>query len=243
MTTLLPNEKIEDLLCGGLKIIQSKTLYRFTSDAVILANCLGAVAQKVVCEVGTGSGVISILATKKFSPKKIVAVEVQPSLSDMCLRSVKMNGLDDVIDVVCQDVVQFAKRCPNTFDVVFCNPPYRKVGAPKKEQSMQICKEEILLTLPSLAQAVSLLLKDKGSYVGCYPWERLDEFIATFKAVGLGVTKVLPICATQSKPTRLAIVWATKGSKLPVEFLPCLVEREGGKESAQMKKLIETQQL
>ena len=35
---LKENETLEDLLIGGLKIIQSKDLYRFSSDAVLLSK-------------------------------------------------------------------------------------------------------------------------------------------------------------------------------------------------------------
>ena len=32
------DERIEDLQCEGLRIIQNKNLYTFTSDSVVLAN-------------------------------------------------------------------------------------------------------------------------------------------------------------------------------------------------------------
>lgn len=35
---LKENETLEDLLIDGLKIIQSKDLYRFSSDAVLLSK-------------------------------------------------------------------------------------------------------------------------------------------------------------------------------------------------------------
>ena len=38
MNDLKPDERIEDLQYGGLKIIQSASEYRFTTDAVLLAN-------------------------------------------------------------------------------------------------------------------------------------------------------------------------------------------------------------
>ena len=244
MTTLLENEKIEDLLCDGLKIIQSKKLYRFNADSVILANCLFGAEQKSLCEIGAGSGVISLLATKKYAPKSVVAVEVQQVFANMCTRSVELNGLCDKIKVVCCDVSHFAQTNQNAFDVVVCNPPYRKVSKNCVDLSKQICTEELLLTLPKLAKSASLLLKEKGTFVACFPYDRLDEMMVCFKQYNLPLAKVLPVCSKMGNAPRIAVVWAIKGSNEPLEVLPCLVELDQfGKESEQMKRLVATQRL
>ena len=41
------SERIEDLQCKGLKIIQDDELYSFTSDSVILANFVKTKANDV----------------------------------------------------------------------------------------------------------------------------------------------------------------------------------------------------
>ena len=65
------SERIEDLQCDGLKIIQDNELYSFTSDSVILANFLKFKPNDIAVEIGAGSGVISILAQAKNKLKKI----------------------------------------------------------------------------------------------------------------------------------------------------------------------------
>ena len=75
------DERIEDLECKGLKIIQNKNLYTFTSDSVILANYIKAKKNDELVEIGSGCGVISILLTAKTSFKKITAFEIQKELT------------------------------------------------------------------------------------------------------------------------------------------------------------------
>ena len=55
MINLKETEKLEDLQVGGLKIIQDANEYRFTSDAVLLANSVNAKSGDVVVDFGTGS--------------------------------------------------------------------------------------------------------------------------------------------------------------------------------------------
>lgn len=57
---LKQNEKLEDLQYNGLAIIQSGDEYRFTTDAVLLANFCRDMKGKLCVEFCAGSGVISI---------------------------------------------------------------------------------------------------------------------------------------------------------------------------------------
>ena len=52
MENLEKGERIEDLQCGGLKIIQNKDLYTFTSDSVLLANFVKLKKNDKALEIG-----------------------------------------------------------------------------------------------------------------------------------------------------------------------------------------------
>ena len=114
--SLYPHEKTEDLQCKGLRLIQSSREYRFTTDAVLLANFCRDMTGKKCVELCAGSGVISLLLAAKKRPSHITAVELQPQLCDMMRRSVALNDLQEVIDVVCEDVKNFRAQA----DVVGC---------------------------------------------------------------------------------------------------------------------------
>ena len=72
----------------------------------------------VVLDVGSGSGILSFLASRK-TPSRIVAVELDPLLA-RCLRtSVERNGLTEVIDVVEGNALDIKKEnFPSKVDVV-----------------------------------------------------------------------------------------------------------------------------
>ena len=91
-------ERIEDLQCKGLKIIQNKNYYTFTSDSVILANFVRLKERDVCVEIGAGCGVISILLSAKNSFKKITAFELQPEMAQLADKNVKLNNLEEKIE-------------------------------------------------------------------------------------------------------------------------------------------------
>ena len=126
---LKENERLDDLQVGGLRIIQDKEKYAFTSDSALLANFISAKKSDSCLEIGCGSGVISILLSYKCNPKKIVAFEIQTSAADLAKRNVELNDLRDKIEVINSPIQNFKEYVlTESFDVVFSNPPYMKVN-------------------------------------------------------------------------------------------------------------------
>jgi predicted RNA methylase len=71
-----------------------------------------SVRGKVVCDIGTGTGLLSILAAKAGA-KKIYAVEMDPGRADYARRMFDRLGLSDTIEVINDNF--FNKYC-----LVFC---------------------------------------------------------------------------------------------------------------------------
>ena len=98
---LRENERIDDLEYKNLKIIQNKKGFCFGIDSVILSdyareiknNCIGA-------DLGTGTGIISILLANKTKISKIYGIEIQEDIADMAKRSVELNNLENKIDII-----------------------------------------------------------------------------------------------------------------------------------------------
>ena len=85
-----------------------------------MANFINAKTSHRVCEIGAGSGVISILVNYKSNPKEIVAFEIQSYMADMATRSLKLNNLGDKIKIInapIQSCFDFVEK--ESFDIVF----------------------------------------------------------------------------------------------------------------------------
>lgn len=211
-TKLLPNEKIEDLQCQGLQIIQSSTEYRFTTDAVLLANFCRDMKGKFCVEFGAGSGVISLLLAKKKHARRIVAIEIQPVLADMAARSVILNGLQDRIEVICCDLKQAQRHLDALADVVVCNPPYRRLGSGEIQQAdnIAVCRHELKATLADVIASAAKVLNNRGSFYLVHQASRICEIICLCREHNLAVKEILPVCPRPDTEPNLVLVRAVK---------------------------------
>ena len=115
--------KSEELLPGALKILQSEDGYRYSIDPFLLAAFVSLPAGAKVVDLGSGSGVISLLLSQKDPVAKVVGLELQDALVERSRSTVAMNGFQDRIKIVQGDVRALpASLMPGSFDVVVSNP-------------------------------------------------------------------------------------------------------------------------
>ena len=60
-----PDERIEDLMIGNLRIIQKNDSFRFGTDSILLSLFAELKGKQRVLDIGTGSGIIPILLSYK----------------------------------------------------------------------------------------------------------------------------------------------------------------------------------
>ena len=226
-------ERIEDLQCEGLKIIQDKNLYTFTCDSAILANFIFLKKNEVALEIGCGCGVISILLSKKVRFKKIRAIELQPQMASLALRNVELNGLKDKIEVINDDILFYDKYFKKgEFDVIFSNPPYMLSSGDKNDNEVRnIARHDFSLPIEKFCEISSALLKEGGRLYVVYTSIRTAELIYNLKKERLEPKKMFFTQNGKGK-IKLVVVEAVKGGRQGMKVLSELVTNE---ESGQYK--------
>ena len=193
---LLENEVLDDLQCNGLKIIQNRQHYCFTSDSVLLANWLKLGHRDKVVEFCSGSGVISFLANAKNNPQKIVGFELDTYLCDMSKRSVVYNKVNNITFENCdlslaKDVV--GREC---VDVVICNPPYFILKKDEKiNQKYLNAKYETSTSLDKIFKSANEILKYSGKMFMEHTPSRIQEVLSValqYKFVCKNIVFVYP---------------------------------------------------
>lgn len=217
------HERIEDLQCNGLKIIQNKDYYMFTSDAVILANFIKMKKGDLGVDIGTGCGIIPILLSAKTNFEKIFAYEIQPQMARIAEKNIILNNLEDKIEIVSDDVRNFKDHCKReSFDVVFSNPPYMKSDISLNEKPARaIARHDKRLPIDDLCKTAFDLLKFGGRFYVVYTSTRTAELIATLKKFNLEPKRMF---FTENGKDRvvLVVIEAVKGGRQGVEVLPAL---------------------
>lgn len=81
-------EKIND----DITLLQNPGSLAFGTDAYLLSAYLRHAPKQTACELGAGSGVVSLLAAARGRFSHITAVEIQEPLASLAAYNVEKNG-------------------------------------------------------------------------------------------------------------------------------------------------------
>lgn len=220
----LSDETIDPFMDGRLRIIQSKTGYRFSIDAVLLSDFVTIKKYDTVIDLGTGCGVIplSLLASKPL--KHIYCIEIQPELACQAVRNARLNNLDKKMSVIIGDMRSVPLPAAS-FNVVVCNPPYRqkKSGRINPDQQRAIARHEIYASLDDIIIAARYLLRTRGRLALIYPAERLADLIEKLRQSGFEPKKIRVIYPDMGANAKLVLMEAWFGGKNGLTVLPPLI--------------------
>ena len=203
-------KRTEDLQTHGLKFVQDDELFCFGTDAVELANFAAPHRNARVCDLGAGSGIISVLLAGKFGCK-VTAVEIQERCCELIRENAAMNNLE--IEAVNLPMQEFTGH----FDGVICNPPYAKKGSgsPRENESERIACTEEKVTFSEVADCAARLLSTGGKFWLVHHVTRLAEVIAV-------------LVGKKLEPKRLQILRPTDGKAPHLFMLECIRDGKPG---------------
>lgn len=226
------DERIDDLQRNGYRIIQKKKGFCFGMDAVLLSGFAQVKEGEVAVDLGTGTGIIPILLEAKTKGKHFTGLEIQEEMAEMAGRSVRLNQLENRVDIVRGDIKEASRLFGKaSFDVVTSNPPYMNDnhGLKNPELPKAIARHEVFCTLDDVCREASLLLKSGGRFYMVHRPHRLAEIITALKTYKLEPKRMKLVHPFVDKEANMVLIEAVRGgrSMMKVEA-PIIVYREPG---------------
>lgn len=214
--TLLPGERLDDLQRNNLQIIQNSEKFCFGIDAVLLSDFATVKRGETVLDIGTGTGIIPILLTAKTEGSHFTGLEIQSESAEMANRSVVLNGLENIVDIVEGDINNVRELLtPGSFDVITSNPPYMigSHGIENTEEPKAIARHEIKCTFDDIVREGSKMLKANGRFYLVHRPFRLVEIFEIFRKYGLEPKKMRLVHPFADKEPNMVLIEAMKGAK------------------------------
>ncbi|MGN1298598.1 MAG: tRNA1(Val) (adenine(37)-N6)-methyltransferase [Candidatus Scatovivens sp.] len=236
------NERIDDLEYEGLKIIQNSEWFCFGIDSILLSDFAKEIKNKSkVLDIGTGTGIISILLSKKSKAEKIYGIEVQKDVAEMAKRSIKFNKLENKIEIIHDNIKNINKYLENnTIDAIVTNPPYKKelTGKININKNKLISRHEVECTLEDIIKISYKLLKPKGEFYMVHRTDRLSEIIFKLKKYRLEPKQIRFVYSDLQKESKMVLIKAVKDGK---EFMkvdkPLIVYNNKGQYTDEILKI------
>lgn len=201
---------------GQIKVAQSRSGYRFSIDAVLLANHVMPEPEARILDLGTGCGIIPLILAFRHPGIDITGVDIQKELTDIASLNVRENDMENRVHIICEDLKQLKNNMvQGPFDCVVSNPPYRKAASGRMNHDKQraVARHEIEATLSDVAEAASRMLRTSGNFFLIYPAQRLTDTLLIMRAVHLEPKRLRMVHSRTHTEAKLALIEGVKNGR------------------------------
>jgi tRNA1Val (adenine37-N6)-methyltransferase len=149
---------------------------KVSTDACLLGAWCRAINQpKTIVDIGTGTGVLSLMLAQKFNAAKIDAVEIEHDAFVQASNNFIHSNFKNRITCYHQNIQQFAKNTDKKYDIIISNPPYFDGDLQTENEKANVAKHSAALTLDELINCIYQLLADDGICYLILPSHRINE--------------------------------------------------------------------
>ena len=225
-------KRIDDIGFGGLRLVQDSDGFCYGTDAILLAHMLwrdksieGSLER--IVDLGTGNGVVPLILSAK-TRASIVGVEVQPAAAELAEETIKLNRIEDRVEIINGNVRDIKEMLPAAeADAVTANPPYTEAGRGivSSNAAKAIARQEIEGTLADFLEAAEYILKPGGHLYMVHRPARLTDLIEKMRALKLEPKEIQMFSGKRGEPPNILLLHAVKGGKNELRVLPELAVR------------------
>lgn len=144
-------------------IYQDRTAMKISTDGIVLGACCEFGKAKKVLDVGTGTGLLSLMAAQK-SQADITAVEINQDAYNQAIENVEKSKFASRIKVVNGDFIKLFSDSAEHFDYIVSNPPFFRNSLKSSSQGRSIARHEDSLPFEKFVPTVARLLTSGGTF-------------------------------------------------------------------------------
>lgn len=154
------------------EIQQSKDVFRVGTDGVLLGALANIDHSKKVLEVGTGTGLISLMLAQRNSSAEFLGIDINEEAVNLTRLNFENSPFYVRLKNIYQDFKSFETE--GKFDLIVSNPPYFEESGSEKDK---LARQTVELNFQQLISKSSKLLSENGIFSVIIPFEIGGDFV------------------------------------------------------------------
>ena len=183
---------------------QDRCALKVGTDGLLFGAWVDHLGAKRILDIGTGTGVLALIAAQRNEEAWIDAVEIDDDSSAQAAENFAASPWPDRIRVHRMDVRRM--KTADRYDLIVCNPPYYAGYSTSPDARVSLAKHSDELRFPELLHAVDGLLEQEGRFAAIVPFEREDEFLMVAQDHGLHPAKRCVVRYVAHRPPKRLLI-------------------------------------
>lgn len=196
-------------------------------------------------DVGTGTGLLSLMLAQKNQNTNTDAVEIDESASQQAKENFETSPWKERLHIYNSSIQQFtATRLTNkqinqlaTYDLIISNPPFFENDLKSDNEKRNLALHGAELSFEELIEAAINLLNDEGIFAVLLPCHRADHFMQLAKRRSLYVHEKISVKQTSKHNYFRSMLWLSK-KQMKMEEDNITIQKENGEYADEFIELL-----
>jgi tRNA1Val (adenine37-N6)-methyltransferase len=201
-------------------IHQDKTAMKIGTDGVLLgAWCSVEKYPNTILDIGSGTGIISLMLAQRADAMNIDAVEIDEKAYEQTVENFEQSDWGDRLYCYNTTLQEFADEIAEeeeTYDLIVTNPPFYTDEFESDDTARNKARFTSSLTFEELLSGVVKILSSDGTFALIIPFKEEENFINLAKTKGLFLNRVCHVqgnAASEIKRSLLEFSFHSLGIK------------------------------
>lgn len=191
-------------------IDQDKTAMKVGTDGVLLgAWCSLETCPDTILDVGSGTGLISLMMAQRCEAQTIDAVEVDPNAYEQNVANFEKSAWSDRL--FCyhssfQDFSEEMKEENQEYELIISNPPFYNDNFETNNTSRNTARFTSALSFIDLLEGTTKILSDTGIFTIIIPFKEEIAFVSLAEKYRLFLNKVCRVKGTENSKIKRSML-------------------------------------
>ena len=219
----------------AFRIDQDRSAMKVGTDGVLLGAWADIVDAKRILDVGTGTGLISLMCAQRNKDSKIHAIEIDASSAEQANENVKNSQFADRISVKNIALQEYAAA--QSYDAIICNPPFFVDGTRSPDLERKQARHMDSLSVNDLLAHSARLVAKEGSLHLILPIGQEEHVLSEGIAHGWYLKHLTVVHPNHVKPAKRILVSFTRSNSKETRDSITIEEEERFDYSVAYRKL------
>ena len=186
------------------EILQDKTAMKVGTDGVLLGAWANLYKGKTILDVGTGTGLISLMLAQRFTDTDIDAVEIDHEAYLQAKSNFENSTFSSQLSIYESSFQDYSAK--RKYDLIVSNPPFFTVNNLVDFDQRKQARQQETLNFDDLIHKTASLLNDTGSACFIIPYDQCVIFTEISSKNKLKLNKTLYIKGNNTSPIKRVLL-------------------------------------
>ena len=196
-------------------IHQDRCALKVGTDGVVLGAWAKVEGAKRILDIGTGTGLLALVAAQRAPDAWIDAVEIDEAAAGQAAENVAVSPWAERLRVHRMDVRRM--RSSEPYDLILCNPPFYAGEMDSPDARTGVAKHSGELTFAQLIEAVRSMLAAGGRFACIIPLNREAEMMGIADGARFGMERRCVLHYLEGRPPKRVLLEFVRGGSPPHE--------------------------